>query len=202
MLVICPECKGELSEHANTCPSCGIPSYKIKESIDRQITDKKKQHEELAEQKRIEKGLASLQNGFKCAVCDEKVGLEIEVCLNCKFSTQKSYDVAVSNLKIKPVSNENYISYNYIGIDCPKCNKPIGALGACRDCDPAPKGSEHIWHAWKFYKPKRDAEDRALAKKIETERRETKERIQRNRLRWAVVVFVIVILYKIIDNLF
>ena len=198
MLVICPECKGELSEHANTCPSCGIPSYKIKESIDRQITDKKKQHEELAEQKRIEKGLASLQNGFKCAVCDEKVGLEIEVCLNCKFSTQKSYVVAKSNVMAKPVSNQDYISYNWSGNYCPKCNIDMGAWDDCFDCDPPPKGSEHIWHKWKLEKPAREA----LESKLDGELRLEKERLERNKFRLAVVVFAMVILVTIIVKLF
>lgn len=199
MLIKCPECSGQMSEHATSCPQCGIPSYKIKKLIENQINAHKKEQEDLKEKKRIQDELLKLEEGFSCAVCYTRIKRIFSKCPICNFSIQKSYLVAKNLAQRKPIPTGLNIGLPSPN-ECPKCNEPRWGFHECKNCDPAPEGWEHLWYRWKWEAPGREKQALETEKRAVVEINLRKEEITRNRFRFSLGCLTLIVIWVILVN--
>ena len=203
MLIFCPECNGQLSEHANACPHCGIPSNKIKDSRDKQINEIKEERERRDRKKRIDKAIAELdEDGFKCAVCEEQVRRELPQCPICKFSVEKSYKVVVKRIKTPPPDRSIFISHIRDPNPCPKCSHERYGWNECMNCEPAPEGHEHKWYKWKWEAPKRKKKEKELRRKQYEEEQQRIKEINSNRIVFSIGCAGFILIWILIANFF
>lgn len=201
MLIFCPECNGQLSEHANACPHCGIPSYKIKDALDKQINAVKEEQKRLERKESIDQAIARLDlDGFNCAVCEEHVKTELTQCPVCEFSVAKSREVRVKIIQAPPVDYTNYVSYHWPPNPCPKCSHKRYGWNECMNCEPAPEGYEHKWYKWKWEAPKRKKQEEEFRRKEYEKEQERIREIKSNRIIFSIGCAGFILIWILLSN--